>query len=189
MKNLKLIALAALVAFGTILYGQSKQVDVEKSSLHWLGKKVTGEHDGYISLKKGMLEFKNGNIVGGSFIIDMGSITNTDIESDEYKAKLIGHLKSDDFFGVETYPTANLVITEATAFKKGEAKVKGKLSIKKDTHPVEFTVKQSGSEYAATIVVDRSKYDVRYGSKSFFDNLGDKAIHDEFTLTVKIVTK
>ncbi len=119
----------------------------------------------------------------------MASIKNSDIESDEYRAKLVGHLKSDDFFGVETYPTAKLVITEATAFKNDEATVKGKLTIKKDTHPTEFKVKKSGNAYTATIVVDRSKYDVRYGSSSFFDNLGDKVIYDDFTLNVNIVTK
>ena len=165
------------------------EVNAEKSTLEWLGKKVTGEHFGNIKLKDGNFTVKNDKIESGTFTIDMTSITNTDLESEEYNAKLIGHLKSDDFFGVEKYPTSKLEITGSSKFVNNEAKVKGNLTIKNITKPVEFTVKKTGNTYTAKVIVDRAKYDIRYGSGSFFDDLGDKMIYDDFTLTVTIVTK
>jgi polyisoprenoid-binding protein YceI len=189
MKKLNLLIAAFIVLIGSNLNAQTLKADVQKSSLKWLGKKVTGEHFGYIKLKEGSFIVKDDKIVSGTFIIDMSSISNTDIESDEYKAKLVGHLKSDDFFGVDKFPTSLLEITSSSKFVKDEAKVKGKLTIKDITHPVEFTVKRSGNTYTTEIVVDRAKYDVRYGSGSFFDNLGDKMIYDDFTMTVKVETK
>ncbi len=189
MKRLNLILVTALFIATTSISAQSFTVDTKKSTLKWTGKKVAGEHYGFINLKSGNFEIKNNKIVSGAFVIDMNSITNIDIESDEYKAKLVGHLKSDDFFGVEGHPTSTLEIIESSPFKNNEAKVKGRLTIKNITHPVEFTAKQTNEGYLATVVVDRSKYDVRYGSGSFFDNLGDNMIYDDFTMEVKIVTK
>lgn len=189
MKKLNLLLSASFILMGATLLAQSYTVDTKKSTLKWTGKKVAGEHYGYINLKSGSFEVKKNKIVSGTFEIDMKSITNTDLESEEYNAKLVGHLKSDDFFGVEKHPTAKLAVTESSPFKNNEAKVMGKLTIKDITHPVEFTVKKSTDGYMTTIVVDRSKYDVRYGSGSFFDNLGDNMIYDEFTMEVNIVTQ
>lgn len=181
--------IASLFIAGTTLSAQSFTVDTKKSTLKWTGKKVAGEHYGYISLKSGSFEIKNNKIVKGTFEIDMNSITNTDIESEEYKAKLVGHLKSDDFFGVEKHPTAKLEISESSSFKDNKAKVSGKLTIKDITHPVDFVAEKSAKGYSATIIVDRSKYDVKYGSGSFFDNLGDNMIYDDFTLEVKLIAQ
>jgi polyisoprenoid-binding protein YceI len=117
----------------------------------------------------------------------------TSITSFENLYKLVGHLKSDDFFGVEKFPTSKLVITESTPFDKGTATVKGTLTIKGVTNPVEFKAayqkKDDGTWFFANIVIDRTKYNVRYGSGSFFDNLGDKTIYDEFKLKVSLVVK
>lgn len=166
-------------------------VDASKSEITWLGEKVTGEHRGTIDLKEGSLKIKGGELTGGSFTIDMTTITNTDQEG-EYKGKLEGHLKSDDFFGVAKHPTASLSITKIA--KNGDSySITADLTIKGITNSIQFKAQMVDLKgfynINATIVIDRSKYDVRYGSGSFFDNLGDKTIYDDFTLTVKLVTK
>jgi polyisoprenoid-binding protein YceI len=168
------------------LNAQTYTVNPKTSSLQWHGKKVTGEHFGFISLKEGNMTMSKDQITGGKFIIDMNSITNSDIKDPGYNTKLVNHLKSDDFFGAAKYPVAVLELVNSTPFKDNEAAVEGKLTIKNITHPVSFTVKRAGSIYSAMIVVDRSKYDVRYGSGSFFEGLGDNMIYDEFKMTVSI---
>lgn len=189
MNTIKSILAAIIILASVSVMAQKVELDTEKSSLEWLGKKVTGEHSGTISLKEGYVVMKGKNLKGGEFVIDMSSIVNTDIEDAEYKAKLEGHLKSEDFFGVEKYPTAKLVIKKSSSFKKDKASVMGELTIKDITLPIEFEVEKSGEKMMATVVVDRSKYDIRYGSGSFFEGLGDKMIYDDFTLAVTLVTK
>jgi polyisoprenoid-binding protein YceI len=182
-----LILSIMMIAFSAVsLNAQKYNADVKKSTLAWHAKKVTGEHFGNISLKSGNLEIANEQILKGKFIIDMTSITNSDLTDATYNAKLVNHLKSDDFFGVATHPEAVIEIVKAGKFVNNEATVEANLTIKSITHPVTFKVTQQGLVYSATIVVDRAKYDVRYGSGSFFDGLGDKLIYDEFEMTVKI---
>jgi polyisoprenoid-binding protein YceI len=188
MKTLKSILLAAIIFATSATFAQTMMVDTENSNLKWHGEKVTGEHWGNIDLKEGWVTWKNDKITDGEFIIDMATITNADIEDEGYNAKLVGHLKSDDFFGVENYPTAKLEIKSSTAFKNNKGTVKAHLTIKETTLPVEFTAQKEGNWLMAEIIVDRSKYDVRYGSGSFFDDLGDKMIYDDFTMTVKVAT-
>lgn len=179
MKVLTLIA--AFVFLVATSQAQDKQIDIEKSKITWNGKKVTGEHSGHIHFKSGSLQFKGNNLTGGEFGVDMSSITCTDIENEEYNAKLVGHLKSDDFFGVDKFPTSKLVLTSVK--KKGDSySIKGDLTIKDKTNPVEFEAKANGSTFTGKMVIDRSKFDVRYGSGTFFDNLGDKTIYDDFEL-------
>lgn len=186
MKTIKTILAIFMLFATTQLFAQKVEFNSDNASIKWHGAKVTGEHDGSIQLKDGYLKMEDGNISGGKFHIDMTTIENRDIEDAEYNAKLVGHLKSDDFFGVETYPVSTLEIKEATPFKDGKATVKGHLTIKKTTLPIEFEVAQKDGQMMAEIVVDRAKYDVRYGSGSFFDDLGDKMIYDEFTLNVNL---
>jgi len=188
MKKLKIILAVAFLMTGFVLNAQNLKVNSEKSSITWIGKKVGGEHNGNIKLKSGDFEIKGDQIVSGYFVIDMESMTNNDLTSEEYNQKLIGHLKSDDFFGADKFPTATLKLSKAGKFVDNKAVVEGELTIKGKTNPISFEVKKVGNTYTASIIVDRSKYDVRYGSKSFFDNLGDKYINDEFTLDVKLVT-
>ena len=181
--------LATVMVFATVgLFAQTMQVDTKKSSMKWHGEKVTGEHFGNIDLQKGWMTWKNDKITEGEFVIDMTSITNTDLTNEEYNTKLVNHLKSDDFFGVEKFPTAKLEIKGSSSFDNNKGTVKAHLTIKDITHPIEFTAQKEGDWFLAEIVVDRSKYDVKYGSGSFFDDLGDKLIYDEFTMTVKIAT-
>ncbi len=167
----------------------AQSVNISKSSIKWHAEKVAGSHDGTIKLKSGVLVEKSNSIKSGTFVVDMTSIANTDITDVESAKKLVIHLKSDDFFGVSTYKTAKLVITSAEPFKGGKAKVKGDLTIKAKTLPIEFEVVKVGKVYSTKLVVDRSKFDVRYGSGSFFDDLGDNLIYDEFTLDIEIAVK
>ncbi len=181
-KRLLFTVLTFLIVGG--LYAQSFKVNAEKTELRWTGKKVVGQHIGHIKLIDGALTIKDNRITSGTFNIDMKSITDDDLQDAGYNQKLVGHLKSDDFFGVEKFPVATLVITDGTTFTNNQAEVKGKLTIKGITNPIAFKVTQKGSSYTASIPVDRSKFDVRYGSGSFFDNLGDKVIDDIFTIDV-----
>lgn len=189
MKTIKTILAIFMLFATTQLFAQKVEFNSDNTSIKWHGAKVTGEHDGSIQLKDGYVKMKDGNIINGKFHIDMTTIENRDIEDAGYNAKLVGHLKSDDFFGVETYPVSTLEIKEATPFKDGKSKVKAHLTIKKTTLPIEFEVSQKDGMMMTEIVVDRAKYDVRYGSGSFFDDLGDKMIYDEFTMNVTLNTK
>jgi polyisoprenoid-binding protein YceI len=192
------IVLMAIFAFAlnkvnAVDGNENLNIDPDKSEITWLGEKVTGQHTGTINIREGNLELNNGSLVGGSFTIDMTSLVSTDLDG-EYKGKLEGHLKSDDFFGVNKFPSASLVIKKAT--KKGNSGtylVKADITIKGITKAIEFTVQlvDNGGSYSAnaTIIIDRSEFDIRYGSGSFFDDLGDKTIYDEFTLNVRLQTK
>lgn len=187
MKNLKTIALTLVLATGTsIATAQNKKINVEKSTINWLGKKVTGKHTGTISFESGTLVFEKNALKGGSFTVDMTSINVTDLEAGKGKEKLEGHLKSDDFFGVEKYPTSTLEFKKIGSKGNGVYSVTADLTIKGITNSVTFDITVNGNTATAKLVVDRSKYDVRYGSGSFFDNLGDKTIYDDFELTVNL---
>ncbi len=186
------IVVSLFIAFSsTVMYAQDYTADIDQTSLTWLGEKVTGEHTGNIQLKSGHLSVSDGKIVSGIFEVDMSSITCTDLEDEGYNKKLIGHLKSDDFFGVAKYPTARFEILGSESIKNGSARVKGNLTIKGKTHPVEFRANtmenDEGLRFFANIIIDRTKYDIRYGSGSFFDNLGDKTIYDEFKIKLNML--
>lgn len=186
MKNtIKILGLVALVTFFamsfTTIGGEKKIIKTDKSTVVWKGYKVTGSHEETIAIKSGFLSFDDDKLVGGEFVIDMNTITVTDIQGD-YKGKLEGHLKSDDFFGVANHATASLLITKVTASSKNAYNVTGDLTIKGKTNPISFVISIYGNKATASLKVDRSKYDVKYGSTSFFEGLKDKAIYDEFDL-------
>ncbi len=182
IKNLAIITLAAFTTFAfTSKAGEKKEIKLDKSKVVWKGYKVTGSHEGTIAIKSGSLTFYNGKLTGGEFVIDMTTINSTDLQGGG-KEKLDGHLKSDDFFGVENHPTAKLVFKKVTASGKNAYNVIGDLTIKGKTNPITFTISLYGNKATASLKIDRTKYDVRYGSTSFFDDLKDKAIYDEFDL-------
>ncbi len=188
MKAKKLLFGLALSIVMLPAFAQDYTVDTKKSSLHWIGKKVTGQHDGNIKIKSGEFTVKGNKLAKGTFVIDMPSMTNIDLADNEgMMNQLMGHLKSDDFFGVEKYPEATLEIKKSSSFKDGKAEVTADLTIKDQTHPITFTVTQDGDKFSTTLVIDRTLYNVRYGSGKFFENLGDKTIYDEFTLEVSLV--
>ncbi len=185
MKTIKLILV--LILAGTLsAFAQNKDINVNKSTVKWTGNKIGGSHNGEIKIKSGSFEFSNDNITKGKIVIDMASISNTDLEDASYNKKLVGHLKSDDFFGVKNFPTATFVVTKASKFVNNKASVTGKITIKGKTETITFDVMKKATVYTAQLKIDRSKFDVRYGSNSFFDNLGDKAIEDIFILDIKL---
>lgn len=193
MKRLFVLPVLALAAMSFALVSTNYNVDTTASNIVWNGYKVTGSHTGNVKVKSGKLTIESGKLTGGSFEIDMTSITNTDM-SGGGADKLVGHLKSDDFFGVATYPTAKFVISRAIATDtKGNYKIVGNLTIKSTTKEIKFNanVAEADGAVKATgkITIDRSEFDVRYGSGSFFDSLGDKTIYDEFDLNVSLVAK
>jgi len=187
-KNIFNVALALVfgaTAMANPVEDERKEVNTENSQVTWKAYKVTGSHTGTVDLKSGALEFDGDKLTGGEFTVDMTSINTTDLEGD-YKNKLDGHLKSADFFGVEEHNTSKMVFTNVEASGKNSYKVTGDLTIKGITKPVTFDVSIYGSKATATLKIDRAEYDVRYGSGSFFDNLGDKTIYDEFDLVVDL---
>ncbi len=191
--NVVIIAMALLMLSPSI-YGQKKELDTANSKITWEGRKVTGKHHGQIDLTSGYLEKSGDVFVDGRFVVNMASLTNHDLTEDpENRAKLEGHLKSDDFFGVEKYPVSTLNIKHGKMKEPGVYTFTGDMTIKEETHPVEFDAlvdETAGStQFKGTITVDRSKYNVRYGSRSFFDNLGDKFIYDDFTLNFEVMLK
>ncbi len=185
MKTIKILAVLFL-AGALNVSAQKSEINIGKSVVEWTGKKIGGAHKGEVKIKSAYLDLKNGEIVGGTVLLDMTTISNTDLEDKSYKQKLVGHLKSDDFFAVEKYPTASFEVIKSTQFNNGKASVSGKLTIKGKTEDITFDVSKNDLEYSAQVEVDRSKFDVRYGSDSFFDNLGDKAIDDIFILDIKL---
>jgi len=179
---LALTVIFTLVAFTNAV--EKKKINVEASTIQWVGEKLTGSHEGTINLKEGFFLMENNELVGGEFIADMTTIDVTDLEGDS-RDKLMGHLRSDDFFGVENHQSAKFVIT--TVAKKGDVYgISGDLTIKGETNPIAFDLKMNGNTATTNLTIDRTKYNVRYGSGSFFDNLGDKTIYDEFDLAINL---
>lgn len=163
-------------------------IETTQSQITWTGREVsTSSHYGTLDFVSGNFEISNGAIVNGEFIVDMTSINNQDMEGDS-KARLEGHLKSDDFFSVESYPTAMILINSSELISDGKWNVSADLSIKGFTHPVNFEMISSEDGWSANLVFDRSKYDVRFRSGSFFENLGDKLIYDDIELSVNLTT-
>ena len=182
IKNLVVLTIITLftVSF-TTRDGNKKEIKTDKSKVVWKGYKVTGSHEGTIAIQSGFLNFEADKLTGGEFVIDMTTINTTDMEG-EYKGKLDGHLKSGDFFDIATYPTAALVFTNVKSTGKNAYSVTGDLTIKGKTNPVKFTISIYGNKATASLKIDRTKFGIEYKSTSFFENLKDKAIYDEFDL-------
>lgn len=176
----------------------SMSVDTMKSQMKWTGtKKVTGSsHNGMIALKSGKVEVTGAQVTGGEFEVDMNSITDEDLKtSPEDMNKLVGHLKSDDFFGVEKYPTANFKIksVKPVAGKTNVYDVAGSLTIKGKsenvTFPAEITVANGEATAKAQFEIDRTLWGLKYGSGKFFKSLGDKVISDMMKFELNLVAK
>jgi|WetSurMetagenome_2_1015567.scaffolds.fasta_scaffold381292_1 polyisoprenoid-binding protein YceI len=192
MKKTILMTLAVLLSAIITSQAQTKyKADVANSKINWVGKKVTGEHTGTINLASGEFTINNGMIEKGKFEVDMTTIKDVDLTDEVYRAKLEGHLKSDDFFGVVAYPKATFVINKPVKIEKGITTVKGNMTIKGTTQAIDikavFSDSKDGMHIYATLTIDRTKFNVKYGSGSFFEDLGDKTIYDEFYLTVSLL--
>lgn len=183
----RILTLVALFVFATVTtaFAQEKRIDAEGSSIAWTGYKVTGQHEGTIDFKGGALEFKDGKLVGGTFTINMTTISTTDL-SGGGKEKLDGHLKSDDFFGVAKFPDAVLNFRKVVETDDNIYRVAADLTIKGNKSPITFDIQVETNTAEAKLKVDRTKYGIKYGSASFFDGLKDKAISDEFDLNVQL---
>ena len=192
---MKKIILICMSLFMTTVIASEKKVEValKKSSVEWHAKKVSGAHYGNVSIKSGFLKMKGGQLAGGEFVIDMTTFTCTDISSKEYNEKFVNHLNSDDFFSVKKHSTAKLLITESRLGKGGHFDVFANLTIKGITKPVIFRANVSNKKdqlFAdAEITFNRTHYGIKYGSGSFFSDLGDKMINDDVVLKVKLQTK
>jgi polyisoprenoid-binding protein YceI len=170
------------------------EIDTKASKVYWKGKKVTGEHTGYVAIDKGKVWVEKSNVVGAEVNMNMNSIVCTDLTDAETNKKLVGHLKSDDFFSVEKHPAAKFEITSITkASKAGEYNVKGNMTIKGTSHEINFPAKVTMGDdkvtAKGTAVIDRTKWNIRYGSGKFFEGLGDKMIYDDFEITFDISAK
>jgi len=191
-KRILISAIVLIIANCSIINAQTNyKADAAASKMNWLGKKVLGEHTGTINLSSGSFTIQNGMIEKANFEVDMTSIKDVDLTDEALKTKLKTHLKSDDFFGVATYPKAVFVLDKAVKIEKGITIVTGKMTIKGVTQPVEiktiFSDTKDGMRIYASITIDRTKFNLKYGSGSFFDDLGDKTIYDEFTITINLL--
>ncbi len=191
--NLRVITVLMLISVVlSVGYAESYTIDVKKSELQWFGKKIVGGHNGTVEITQGVFE-KKGTAYTGSAVIDMNSIDCVDLTDPKYKAKLEGHLKSADFFDVATFPKSTFTIASAKKLSGDQYTFEGTLTIKGITHPIVFngTVKENGT--TATVVaqlsIDRTKWNVVYNSKGFFDvkKLGDKLILDDIDFKLLIV--
>jgi len=186
------LAILTTFSFATKPHTDNVRVDAKSSTVKWIGSKVASAHEGTINIQKGMLMIDHGTLVGGQFSIDMNSINNTDIESEEYSAKLEGHLKDEDFFNVEEFPTATITIIKAVKGTENNYSIIANLTIKGITHPIAFdsNVNINGINFLATakIKIDRTKWGIEYKSGNFFKALGDNIILDEIEFDIFLLS-
>lgn len=193
-KRILSLALTAFFLQSAVAADDTYTVNVSKSNMAWHGSKVTGEHNGTINIKSGVLRFNGDKLIGGEFEVDMNSIVNLDLQDAAWNKKLVDHLKSDDFFSASSFPLAVFKITEIKSNQVQNSDknywIKGDLTIKGITHPIEFYAKVDKSAEGVTAIAEmtlnRAKWDVRYGSGSFFKGLGDKLIYDDFDLKINL---
>ena len=185
-----IIALAIGFSSFTSVHTDHFKIDTKKSNVKWVGSKISGSsHEGNISITEGIISIKHGNMVNAEFVVDLTTMTCTDL-GEEKAGYLVDHLKNEDFFDVPNHPQARLKLIKATKTEKGY-NIIASLTIKDKTHPVVFDIEwtQRGTAALAsgTLTFDRTKFDITYGSGSFFDNLGDRAINDEVTLEFRVM--
>ena len=195
IRSALITATVLLAAASASAENQKVTISPEQSTLSWVGKKLTGQHNGKVRLQSGNAELSDGRLVGGEFKVDLRTIVVEDIQDPKYNAKLTDHLKSDDFFSVDKYPISTFKITKVEALKQEEAggpnyQISGDLTIKGISHPLSFPARvEVGSGKAAAhagVTVDRTLWNIRYGSGKFFQGLGDKLIYDEFSVELNL---
>lgn len=193
MSALGLALSFAVFAGGEVVKETVMTIDGQQSSLTWTGKKVTGSHTGNVNIRQGNIVLGEDGMVQSVYVqVDMTTISNQDLEDESTKAKLVGHLKSDDFFGVEKFPYAEIKLSNVTSGKEaGQYVASGTLTVKGKTEPIsvpfKFRQNDGTAQAMGKFTFDRSKYDVRYGSSSFFDSLGDKVIYDDVEIEFNII--
>jgi polyisoprenoid-binding protein YceI len=192
---MKSLIVTLVLVFSTLIGVRQPAVNMivskTESSVTWTGKKVTGEHFGKVTISKADLKVVNNRITGGSFEMDMTSITVEDIKDANSNKRLTDHLKSDDFFSVDKFTKANLSIKDVKTSNGSDYQVTADLTIKGITQPVSFNVQteMQGTKMIASakIIFDRTKYDIKYRSGNYFENLADRLIYDDVTLDIRLV--
>ena len=184
------LAVNEVVEFEAIAV-EKYNVDIATSVLNWKGTKPLGAHDGVVSLKSGSLVIEKNELVEGEFIINMSSIANVDMKGTDGAGKIEGHLKSEDFFDVAKYPTSKFVITNVEENEDGKLAVTGNLKIKDVTKsitiPAMIATENGVIVFTSEVFnINRADFNVKYGSKSFFDNLKDKFINDMMELSFEV---
>lgn len=168
------------------------------STLGWEGKAVTHGHNGTMQFASGELTANGAQLTGGTVVVDMKTLKATDIKDADSHAKFVGHMSGEDFFSAEKYPTAVFKIVSVTPIKgaaadANNATISGDMTIRDVTQRISFPakvgVKNGVAAASGTVTIDRTKYGLKYGSKTFFDTIGDKAINDEFTLSFNVIAK
>ena len=185
----------ASLAFAT---PSQKKVDINASTLKWTGKKLAGQHNGTLKLSDGYVELKKGRLIGGTFNIKMTTIVDEDLTNADYNKKLVTHLSSEDFFSIEKYPISTFKITKVSPIKGAKVgsnnyDLSGELTIKGITNPISFPAKvtnnKDGFTADANITVDRTKWGIKFRSLSFFKDIGDKVIEDNFYIDLHLQAK
>ena len=196
MKLFSTIVAATALFTTTSLLAETYQIDAKTSRLSWTGSKVLvdSKHTGTVDIKSGSIEFGKEGPNSAVVVVNMATIKNEDLTDATYNQKLVGHLKSADFFDVEKYPEATLKVTSFKKKAAGQYDLAGDLTIKGITKPVSFkgqTISEKGApaKIVAELEFDRTDFNVRYGSGKFFENLGDKVISDKIQIKVEMAGK
>ncbi|WP_343658693.1 YceI family protein [Chryseobacterium sp.] len=172
---------------------KSFKINTENSTIDWIGRKVTGAHNGTIDVKNGNFTLEEGKLLSGKFVIDTRSIKILDIEDAETNAQFASHLASDDFFNVEQFPEAYFEIIHAEPGDTNLYNVQGNLTVKGITHPIDtslhIVITENLAVLKTTIIVDRTKFNIKFRSSNFFTNLGDTLIYNNFDLNIHLVAE
>jgi polyisoprenoid-binding protein YceI len=200
MKKLSIYVIALATTISTVFANgeneKSLTVNKKVSKVEWVGKKVTGQHNGTLAVAKGEVFLNGTTVTRGTILLDMNSIVCLDLDG-EYNEKLVGHLKSDDFFSVANYPTVTFNFSKVEEIKEKTSTAThlliGELTIKGITHPVtapaEVVVRGNSLVAIGEVKIDRTLFDIKYGSSNFFEGLGDKAIDNDFIVNFRIGAK
>jgi len=170
------------------------EIDKSESNIHWLGKKIKGSHHGTINISEGILTMDNGELAAGKFVIDTRSIKILDITDPYANEQFAGHLASEDFFASENYPTATLIISKVSRQGKRNHHIVADLTIREITRPTEFdaevgTIAGDMLKASARLVIDRTKYNMKFRSGLLSTDPGDALIYDDFTVTVQLTAR
>lgn len=182
-----------LLLFSLVIPVSSFAIDDNNSSIKWKGTKSTGSfHDGLISVNTSLLQIENNKLIGGEIIIDMNSIICTDIKDEGSNAYLVKHLKNEDFFATSIFPDAKLKINNVSLIESDDYKIEADLTIKENTHPISFVanivINEGIGLASGYLQIDRSKYGIKYKSKSWFPDIGDRFINDTFELYFNLLS-
>lgn len=186
---------AQAAATGT---GEKLVVDTQASSIHWVGSKVGGSHHGTIGIKSGELAVNGQDVASGSFVIDMNAIIDEDITDKKMNEMLVGHLKDEAFFDVAKYPESSFTITKvetvANANDSVTHMISGNLKLKDVDKNITFGAKvtKDGDVYKAVTIpftIDRTQWNVKYGSKTLFADLKENIVNDNIELQITISAK